>query len=559
MTTRPTLSLLPTLTVLASGVATAGDPGTLWYGGIDPESGTAVADGVWDFESCDLQGWTSVDLTDEGLHGTHVTADSIAAHGDPASPVITADGSTGSLWIGMHEDDARARCWPGGQGYGHVWHQQLAKSFEYAGTGSVEVAFDYFVDHSSFDVTRVFVVDDQGVRSPYLNPGPFGFGYYGSVQEGSPIGTPMAPAREHLVVPSTYLPETPGAAFEVLIEFESDDSASDQFDRFGSVHDTVWGPFGIDGIEVSGVDLFDLSDFEPGGLPGDELDGWELRARPPIGAFASVTPLGDLDTEDLPPDCPVWGCVLTVSDLEGPDPHPYLQYEAVRSNPAVVPDSLSIDHAIVEWDVWEESLLSLATGYFVGVETYPWTCPETGAIGWSPVPIQDGPWGYKPECRDDFTTTELVGLGDADSIRVIITFQRRCPFGGGGECGDSESAFDAPYWDNIRLGLVPSAVSFGDAALDPRSLAIRPLRNPADDRIDLTLVAPTPSARVTVAAFDVTGRLVREVYDDVPPPGEITLSWDGTDARGGRVASGTYFVRASTTGLAPETTKVVIP
>ena len=39
---------------------------TVWFGGLDPATGTAIRGGVWDFEDGTLQGWTSVDLTDTG-------------------------------------------------------------------------------------------------------------------------------------------------------------------------------------------------------------------------------------------------------------------------------------------------------------------------------------------------------------------------------------------------------------------------------------------------------------------------------------------------------------
>ncbi|GJM43928.1 MAG: hypothetical protein DHS20C21_07700 [Gemmatimonadota bacterium] len=48
---------------------------------------------------------------------------------------------------------------------------------------------------------------------------------------------------------------------------------------------------------------------------------------------------------------------------------------------------------------------------------------------------------------------------------------------------------------------------------------------------------------VTLAIYDVTGRLVREVIRDDLPEGEHTASWNGRDDAGLRVAGGPYFVR----------------
>ena len=53
------------------------------------------------------------------------------------------------------------------------------------------------------------------------------------------------------------------------------------------------------------------------------------------------------------------------------------------------------------------------------------------------------------------------------------------------------------------------------------------------------------SGRVQVAIYDVTGRRVRQLADRVFPAGEHSLSWDGTDDGGQKVARGVYFVRSS--------------
>jgi hypothetical protein len=46
---------------------------------------------------------------------------------------------------------------------------------------------------------------------------------------------------------------------------------------------------------------------------------------------------------------------------------------------------------------------------------------------------------------------------------------------------------------------------------------------------------------MTVRVYDVTGALVRELYDDRPGGIEMRVSWDGRDNRGRQVASATYF------------------
>jgi flagellar hook assembly protein FlgD len=55
-----------------------------------------------------------------------------------------------------------------------------------------------------------------------------------------------------------------------------------------------------------------------------------------------------------------------------------------------------------------------------------------------------------------------------------------------------------------------------------------------------------PSAgRVDVAVVGVDGRRIATLASGTLPAGRHTLSWNGHDARGARVAPGVYFVRAT--------------
>ena len=61
-----------------------------------------------------------------------------------------------------------------------------------------------------------------------------------------------------------------------------------------------------------------------------------------------------------------------------------------------------------------------------------------------------------------------------------------------------------------------------------------------------TISFSLPSATsVKVDIYDVTGQLVRTLYDDHASAGSHSIGWDGTDSSGGQVARGVYFVRMS--------------
>jgi flagellar hook assembly protein FlgD len=51
------------------------------------------------------------------------------------------------------------------------------------------------------------------------------------------------------------------------------------------------------------------------------------------------------------------------------------------------------------------------------------------------------------------------------------------------------------------------------------------------------------SQHVTLGVYDVRGRLVRLLVDEVRTAGIHIVPWDGRDSSGRAVASGTYFAR----------------
>ena len=69
-----------------------------------------------------------------------------------------------------------------------------------------------------------------------------------------------------------------------------------------------------------------------------------------------------------------------------------------------------------------------------------------------------------------------------------------------------------------------------------------PRPNPSVTNTELVWVLPE-RARVSLRLYDVQGRLVRELVDQVYDPGEHAAVWDGRDRRGAPVAAGVYFAR----------------
>jgi hypothetical protein len=84
--------------------------------------------------------------------------------------------------------------------------------------------------------------------------------------------------------------------------------------------------------------------------------------------------------------------------------------------------------------------------------------------------------------------------------------------------------------------------------------------NPFNPQTEIRVSMPADLAargpRVRVRVYSVTGALVRDLYDG-PVTGDFAARWDGTDNRGTRVASATYYA-AIEAGGSRETIKLVL-
>ncbi len=70
-----------------------------------------------------------------------------------------------------------------------------------------------------------------------------------------------------------------------------------------------------------------------------------------------------------------------------------------------------------------------------------------------------------------------------------------------------------------------------------------PYPNPFNPTVHLDLFVPEPGGRVSVAVYDVRGRLVSRIFQGDAKPGVHLLVWRGQNDRGRSAATGIYFVR----------------
>jgi flagellar hook assembly protein FlgD len=73
----------------------------------------------------------------------------------------------------------------------------------------------------------------------------------------------------------------------------------------------------------------------------------------------------------------------------------------------------------------------------------------------------------------------------------------------------------------------------------------------------ISFAVPENAGPVTLAVYDISGRLVRTLESGSLAAGQYSRVWDGRDASGRSVSSGTYFYRLSGRGFS-EARKMVL-
>ena len=115
--------------------------------------------------------------------------------------------------------------------------------------------------------------------------------------------------------------------------------------------------------------------------------------------------------------------------------------------------------------------------------------------------------------------------------------------------GTTDSSWQFSGWniDDVEIwGLASPLSAAGDAVPGPR-LAVGNHPNPFNPLTRVTF-ALERSGPVSLAVYDVQGRLVRRLVTDSLEAGDHTVVWDGSDDAGRRVGSGVYFARLVSDG-----------
>ena len=134
--------------------------------------------------------------------------------------------------------------------------------------------------------------------------------------------------------------------------------------------------------------------------------------------------------------------------------------------------------------------------------------------------------------------------------------------------GDETLVSSARQWDSRQSALVarrpkltvfyrlpPTGVG-GDAL--PNRFALQPnYPNPFNPSTVIPFQVPSGGGHVTIGVYDATGHRVRVLFDNRSDEGRHSVTWDGRDYNGARVASGVYLVRMRA-GAVTDVRKIVL-
>ena len=147
-----------------------------------------------------------------------------------------------------------------------------------------------------------------------------------------------------------------------------------------------------------------------------------------------------------------------------------------------------------------------------------------------------------------------IGLPSGGNWEELVNSQDPAYMGSGGTNPGTLVADSIPYdgYDHSieltvpRMGLLILSNGVGTAVEDTpevgTSLRLAPRRNPMSAGTELVFSLPSPSHAV-LSVYDVRGRRVATVVDEVLPAGMTSHAWDGRDDAGRALPSGVYFAR----------------
>ena len=453
------------------------------------QSGLAVAGETWTFDhggGDPFEGWEQIDnTTDQFTAFRHINTAKWSGHGNPVvAPIING---AGSVWLGLHQDEAYLLCYVDGLGYGNNWGQRLVSpSFTQNGVGVATLQFRYWYDvESGFDFIKVYLDDMLG--SSLL-----------STITGN-NGTPASP----VVFNMSFNPAL--GPFTIRFDMTSDGMLSDE----DGLYTTVRGAFGIDDVNVFGQSITVVPTY----TFSASLQGFSVSPIPGVGAISSINSSGAYTISDSV--CGIAGNL--VSFHNGGNQHPASQDEMICSPVVDLTAYSGALNVFAEYDIYRQ-LPGTGVKWTWMFSYYPFTCPVTGNPIWSD-PAGPGLLFYNgnnPDCErirshaNDTTAasryasgTTLVPAG-SDSLKFYLQVVNTS----GSPMGNV-----TPLFDNIRI-----CVSGGSTVLHVPSPAYPNIQSAIDVAgiSDTIIVAPGTYAGDGNRALDFSGKDLAVVSEAGP-------------------------------------------
>ena len=168
-------------------------------------------------------------------------------------------------------------------------------------------------------------------------------------------------------------------------------------------------------------------------------------------------------------------------------------------------------------------------------------------------------WRYLPDLEGDEAADYRVLRGIDDPLRYhagarhadrpaeIFAEDFRVLFGGADAYagGNIENTDIAPPEQVTGLEAFYRQLAATPVAAGKERVEIASYPNPFNPSTELKIALDdglvAEGAPVSVAVYDVTGSLVRTLYEGQATPGAFSVRWDGRDDRGANVASAVYF------------------
>ena len=203
---------------------------------------------------------------------------------------------------------------------------------------------------------------------------------------------------------------------------------------------------------------------------------------------------------------------------------------------------------------WVDNVVNVDDS-FPPIVTKDSTITHSVVDAWGTVSLAGGDFECLRICQVDtsWETTTINGTVTSRDTTFTISYifpSKNELFVGAIESQDNES--DRNFTDAssvIRLTTSPSSVEDpSDLDKFPTSFILsQNFPNPFNPETQIRYTIGE-TGRVELTVFDINGRQIRTFISESLPPGQHTVSWDGTDASGNKVASGHYVYQLKANG-----------